>query len=94
MSNQIVKALEQGAEKLGKAPGDDAGKAVQDLYHSAGTNLKKVAENTAEADAKHAEDLERILQDSRSDLPGETHLPGSNGARPAAADRRVHLLRW
>jgi YD repeat-containing protein len=86
MGNRIVRVLEQGAEKLGKTLGDDAGKAVQDLYHSTGKNLTKVAENTAEADAKHAGDLEKILQDSRRDLPGEPQLPGGGGDRPGGEE--------
>ncbi|GAA0665902.1 hypothetical protein GCM10010193_16700 [Kitasatospora atroaurantiaca] len=61
MSNQIVKALEHGAQKLGKTLADDAGKALKNFYRKAGDNLKKVAHNTREADAKHAADLKKIL---------------------------------
>ncbi|MFJ1756575.1 hypothetical protein [Kitasatospora sp. NPDC088134] len=45
MSNQIVKALEHGAQKLGKTLAEDAGKALKNFYRKAGDNLKKVAHN-------------------------------------------------
>ncbi|GAA0680024.1 hypothetical protein GCM10010193_37140 [Kitasatospora atroaurantiaca] len=69
MSNQIVKALEHGAQKLGKTLADDAGKALKNFYRKAGDNLKKVAHNTREADAKHAKDLEKILHGGGKGLP-------------------------
>ncbi|MCC9312497.1 hypothetical protein LN042_36520, partial [Kitasatospora sp. RB6PN24] len=69
MTNQIVKALEDAAKKLGTALAKDAGKAVQDFYHSAGQKLKTVAKNTAETDAKHAEDLNKILGGAEKDVP-------------------------
>ncbi len=81
MSNPIVKALEHGAQKLGKTLGEDAGKAVKDLYHSTGKNLKKVADNTVEADTKHAEEFDRIhrREPSQDELRGnwETSLSPS-----------------
>ncbi|MCU7821092.1 DUF6531 domain-containing protein [Kitasatospora sp. DSM 101779] len=61
MSNRIVKALEHGAQKLGKTLADDAGKAVHKLYKQAGDNLTTVAKNVREVEAKHAKDLEKIL---------------------------------
>ncbi|WP_438489219.1 DUF6531 domain-containing protein [Streptomyces sp. S186] len=81
MSNRIVKALEGGAEKLGKTLAKDAGKAIQDLYHGAGTRLKKVATNHAENDAKHAAELEKILKGGEKDMP---HAPRGTdgGGRP------------
>ena len=58
MSNRIVRALEDGARKIGNSLAEDGAKAVKDFYHSTGDNLKQVARNTAEADAKHADHLE------------------------------------
>ncbi|WP_051966807.1 polymorphic toxin type 28 domain-containing protein [Kitasatospora mediocidica] len=81
MSNQIVKALEDGAKKLGKALAEDAGKTVKDFYHSAGSKLKTVAKNTAETDAKHEAELKKILEDGKKDAPHEPHLPGEGGGR-------------
>ncbi len=80
MSNQIVKALEHGAQKLGKTLAEDAGKALKSFYRKAGDNLKKVAHNTREADTKHARDLEKILKgDGGKGLP---HPRSGGGDRP------------
>ncbi|MDH6123661.1 DUF6531 domain-containing protein [Kitasatospora sp. GP82] len=89
MSNQIVKALEHAAQKIGGTLAKDAGKAVKDFYHSAGNNLKKVAENTAEADAKHAAELRRILDGGKKDLPHEPRMSGGGvraGGRPGKGE--------
>jgi len=80
MSNQIVKALENGAQKLGKTLAEDAGKALKNFYRKAGDNLKKVAKNTRDIDAKHARDLEKILKgDGKGHLPHPR--PGGHGPR-------------
>ncbi|MGK4582514.1 nucleic acid/nucleotide deaminase domain-containing protein [Kitasatospora sp. HPMI-4] len=76
MTNQIVKALERGAQKVGETLAQNAGKAVKDLYDSTGHNLKKVAHNTRETDATHAGDLKRMLDGSRKNPPHEPHKPG------------------
>ncbi|MER8183393.1 DUF6531 domain-containing protein [Kitasatospora sp. NPDC094015] len=76
MSNQIVKALEHGAQKLGRTLAEDAGKALKNFYRKAGDNLKKVAHNTREADAQHARDLEKIL---KGDGKGSVPHPRSGG---------------
>lgn len=81
MSNPIVKALEHGAEKLGKTLAKDAGKAVEDLYHSAGHRLKKVATNHAENDAKHAAELDKLLKNNKHGLPRAPHST-TDGSRP------------
>ncbi|MFF2630905.1 DUF6531 domain-containing protein [Kitasatospora griseola] len=69
MSNQIVKALEHGAQKLGKTLAEDAGKALKNFYRHAGDNLKKVARNTREIEAKHAKDLEKIFKGDGKGVP-------------------------
>ncbi|MFJ9415635.1 DUF6531 domain-containing protein [Streptomyces sp. NPDC101227] len=85
MSNPIVKALENGAQKLGKTLAKDASKAVQDLYHGAGDRLKKVATNHAENDAKHAAELEKLLKGRKEDMPHAPH--GTGGGRPSGGGR-------
>ncbi|GAA0665945.1 hypothetical protein GCM10010193_16770 [Kitasatospora atroaurantiaca] len=79
MSNQIVKALEHGAEKLGKTLAEDASKAVRNFYHKAGDNLKQVAKNTREIEAKHAKDLEKLLHSGKNDMPRSPHGSGGHG---------------
>ncbi|MFJ9523361.1 DUF6531 domain-containing protein [Kitasatospora sp. NPDC101801] len=78
MSNQIVKALEHGAEKLGKTLAEDAGKALKNFYRKAGDNLKKVAKNTRDADTKHAKDLQKLLGGDHKSVP-HPHSPGGRG---------------
>ncbi|GAB2722532.1 nucleic acid/nucleotide deaminase domain-containing protein [Kitasatospora kifunensis] len=70
MSNQVNKALADSAKKVVKAVADDGAKAVKDFYHSTANNLKKVATNTAETDAKHSEELLKIhpREPSRDEL--------------------------
>ncbi|RKE18249.1 RHS repeat-associated core domain-containing protein [Streptomyces sp. TLI_171] len=82
MSNQIVRALEHGAQKLGKTLAEDAGKALKSFYRKAGDNLKKVAHNTREIEAKHAKDLKRILEghDSKVPHPRRGRGPGRAGS--------------
>ncbi|MFJ5230138.1 polymorphic toxin type 30 domain-containing protein [Kitasatospora sp. NPDC088391] len=81
MSNQIVKALEHGAQKLGKTLAEDAGKALKNFYRKAGDNLKKVAHNTREIEAKHTKDLKKILEghDSKVSHPGRGSGGGKRG---------------
>ncbi|MFD5559081.1 DUF6531 domain-containing protein [Kitasatospora griseola] len=67
MSNQIVKALEHGAQKLGETLAEDAGKALKNFYRKAGDNLKTVAKNTREIEAKHVKDLEKIFKGDGKD---------------------------
>lgn len=80
MSNRIVKALEDGAEKLGKTLAKDASKAVQDLYHGAGDRLKKVATNHA----KHAAELDKLLKGNKHDMPHAPHTTSGGGRRSGA----------
>jgi YD repeat-containing protein len=86
MTNKIVQALEDGATKLGKTLGEDAGKAVKDLYHDTGNRLKRVADNHLENDAKHASELEGIGKGGGQDMPrdplssGGTHSGGGAGS--------------
>ncbi|MGV9565205.1 nucleic acid/nucleotide deaminase domain-containing protein [Streptomyces sp. NPDC003480] len=62
MTNKITAALEDGAQKLGKALGEDAGKTIKALYHDTHARLKKVSHNYLEADAKHAAEIQKIAK--------------------------------
>ncbi|OKJ06699.1 RHS repeat-associated core domain-containing protein [Kitasatospora sp. CB01950] len=80
MSNQIVKALEHGAQKLGKTLAEDAGKALKGFYRKAGDNLKKVAKNVREVEEKHAKDLEKIFKgDGKGGVPHPRSGGGGRG---------------
>ncbi|MGW2697800.1 nucleic acid/nucleotide deaminase domain-containing protein [Streptomyces sp. NPDC001296] len=87
MTNQIVKALEHAAEKTGKAIGEDAGKAVKDLYHDTGKRLKRVADNHLETDAKHAAELERIAKRPRTEETPVYHMADDGSIRRLNPDR-------
>ncbi|MFF4339382.1 RHS repeat-associated core domain-containing protein [Kitasatospora sp. NPDC001540] len=78
MSNQIVKALEHAAQKLGKTLAEDAGKALKGFYRKAGDNMKHVAKNVREVEEKHAKDLAKIMRGEGKD--GIPH-PRSGGGR-------------
>ncbi|GLW75494.1 hypothetical protein Kpho02_77910 [Kitasatospora phosalacinea] len=86
MSNQIVRALEHAAQKLGKTLAEDAGKALKGFYRKAGDNMRKVAKNVREVEEKHAKDLKKIMEghDSRTSRPGR----GSGGRGGAGSGRR------
>ncbi|MEV4612213.1 RHS repeat-associated core domain-containing protein [Kitasatospora sp. NPDC049258] len=82
MSNQIVKALEHGAQKLGKTLAEDAGKALKSFYRKAGDNLKKVAHNTREIETEHARELEKIMGGhGGGGVPHPRSGPGGHGPR-------------
>lgn len=57
MSNPIVTALEEAAERVGRTLSKDAGKAVEDLYRTAGKNTEDVVERIGQADAESAHKL-------------------------------------
>ncbi|MET8622482.1 RHS repeat-associated core domain-containing protein [Kitasatospora sp. NPDC004669] len=78
MSNPIVKALQHSAQKLGKTLADDAGKAMKGFYHKTGNNLKQVAHNTRQAEARHAAEMDKLLKGGGKDMP---HPGSGSGAR-------------
>ncbi|MEV4560113.1 DUF6531 domain-containing protein, partial [Kitasatospora sp. NPDC049285] len=81
MSNQIVKALEDGAQRLGKTLVEDAGKALKNFYRHAGDNLKKVAKNVRDIEEKHAKDLEKIFKGEGKGLNHPRSGGGGHGRR-------------
>ncbi len=64
MSNPIVKALEDAAERIGRTLSKDAGKAVEDMYRSAGKNTEAVIERISKADAESAHKLIDLVEKS------------------------------
>jgi RHS repeat-associated protein len=82
--SEISQIIKDGARRIGKSLGDDAGRAVKRLYHQTGGNLDRVVENHVENDAKHADDLRRLHGDG--DQAKHPHLGGGSsrpgGSRP------------
>ncbi|GLW68537.1 type IV secretion protein Rhs [Kitasatospora phosalacinea] len=92
MSNQIVRALEHAAQKLGKTLAEDAGKALKGFYRKAGDNMRKVAKNVREVEEKHAKDLAKIMRgEGRDGVPhprsGGGRRPGRGGSHPRGRGR-------
>ncbi|MFC8715842.1 DUF6531 domain-containing protein [Kitasatospora sp. NPDC057198] len=93
MSNQIVRALEHAAQKLGKTLAEDAGKALKGFYRKAGDNMKQVARNVREVEEKHAKDLAKIMRGEGKDgVPhprsgGGGRRPGRGGSHPKGRGR-------
>lgn len=73
MTNEIVTALEDGAEKVGKAAGEDFAKAYQTMLHQTGENLEQSAKTQLHNDANAAEKLRGLLQRGEQ----EAREPGS-----------------
>jgi hypothetical protein len=62
VANAIVQALEQAAERIGKTLSKDAGKAVEDMYRSAGKGTEDVIKRIGAADAEHAGKLVELAE--------------------------------
>jgi hypothetical protein len=75
VANAIVQALEQAAERIGKTLSKDAGKAVEDMYRSAGKGTEDVVKRISEADAEHAGKLLEVAE-----------RLGKSGGKSLAAD--------
>ena len=67
MSNAIVKALEEAAERVGRTLSKDAGKAVEDMYRDAGKGTEAVIERVAKADAESAHKLIDLAEKAGKD---------------------------
>lgn len=63
MADEIAKAVEDGAERIGKSVGGDFARAYQDLLHDTGTKLTKVADNHATNESRITDDLNGIRRD-------------------------------
>lgn len=63
MSNGAVEALDQAVKRLSKSLGQDAGKAVEKLYRTAGGKLKQSVERSIETDTERAGEIKKIVAD-------------------------------
>jgi hypothetical protein len=57
VSDRIVQALEQAAQRVGKSLSKDAAKAIGDMYKDAGAKTEQVIKRTLEADTVHQKKL-------------------------------------
>lgn len=63
MANEIVAALEQAAQRIGKTLSKDAANAVQKMYSGAGDGVKQVVHDIDKLDKEHADKLLKITED-------------------------------
>ncbi|WP_051940002.1 DUF6531 domain-containing protein [Phaeacidiphilus oryzae] len=81
--SEISDIIKDGARRIGKSLGEDAGRAVKKLYHQTGDNLDRVVKNHVENDAKHADELHRLH--GHGDRAKSPHVGGGGGSpRPTA----------
>lgn len=62
MSNSVVRALEQVAERVGRTLSKDAGTAVEEMYRKAGTLAEGVVKRVTETDAENARKLVEVAE--------------------------------
>jgi RHS repeat-associated protein len=72
VSEAIAGALKDAAEDLGKSLGEDATKAVHDLYEDTGSKLEQVAEHSVTTDAENAKLFSGLHE-------GDDGLPAGHG---------------
>jgi len=62
LSNPVVRALEQMAERVGRALSKDAGRAIEEMYRDAGKRTEAVIARVKAADEEQAQKLLRIAE--------------------------------
>lgn len=83
MSNPIVAALEQMAERVGRTLSQDAGKAVENLYRQAGKRTEDVVKRVTETDAEHASRLLQIAEQLGQRAPSAAVTDAERAAQSA-----------
>ncbi|MFB6889509.1 nucleic acid/nucleotide deaminase domain-containing protein [Kitasatospora sp. NPDC056327] len=89
MSDAVVKALQKGAQKVGKALADDMGKAAKKMYKNAGDNLDKTAKHHKDNDGHNATDLAGQGKDKGTPPPRTG--AGTGGDAPKAPPRKYFV---
>ncbi|MEU1419629.1 nucleic acid/nucleotide deaminase domain-containing protein [Kitasatospora sp. NPDC005751] len=88
MTDPIVKALEKGAQKLGKALADDMGKAAKKMYKQAGDNLSKAAKHHKDNDSGNAHTFDEKNKDKAAPPP---KAGSSGGDGPKTPPRKYYV---
>lgn len=101
MSNPIVKALEEAAERVGRTLSKDAGKAVEDMYRSASKGTEAVVERIGKADSESAHKLLDLAERAGKGEGGAIEDAGKSASMrqrfgdildPASAGKPVRYL--
>lgn len=90
MSNPIVAALEQMAERVGRTLSQDAGKAIENMYRQAGKRTEDVVRRITETDAEHAGKLVEIAEQMGQRAPAAA---ATDAERAAQSAERARLRR-
>lgn len=89
VANQIVRALEQVATRVGKSLGVDAAKGVKRMYSGAGKGIGQVVKNTRKIDEEHAGKLGKVADEidkaKVKTTPGKG--AGGPGGKSSIADK-------
>jgi hypothetical protein len=93
VSNPVVRALEQAAERVGRTLSKDAGRAVEQLYRETGHRAETVVKRIVDADAQHANTI-LDLAEQIGRVDGRTAARGSaqNAERAALRQRFADIL--
>lgn len=79
MTNQIVKAIEDGAEKVGKAAGEDFAKSYQKILHETADGAEQSAKTHLEKDAKAAKSMEDLIKGGDKEARGTKRAADESG---------------
>ena len=86
---EILKALGQAAQRVGKSLGKDAGDAVKRLYGDSKDKLVGVIERSTEADASKAGEILKIADDMKANA-AKSALTDAEKAEKAATQTALH----
>lgn len=93
MSNPVVRALEQAAERVGRTLSKDAGRAVEQLYRETGHRTETVVKRIVDADTQHASKiLDLAEQIGRTDRSAATHGSMQNAEQAVLRQRLADIL--
>ncbi|MFE2106744.1 nucleic acid/nucleotide deaminase domain-containing protein [Kitasatospora sp. NPDC059463] len=92
MSDAVVKALQNGAKKLGKTLADDMGKAATKMYKQAGDNLTKTAKHHKDNDTHNADDFTKKGAEKAAPPPKTGQGGGDGGGGGATKAPRKYYV--
>jgi Deoxyribonuclease NucA/NucB len=96
VSNPVVRALQQVAERVGRSLSKDAGRAIAEMYRKAGTLAEDVVKRVTETDAENARKLvqvaERLGRNAARTATGEAERTALTAERAGLRKRFAAIL--
>jgi hypothetical protein len=89
VSGEIVKALGQAAQRVGKSMGKDAGTAVKKLYGDSKDKLESIMTRSTEADATKADEITKIAGDMKENALNKAQTDAEK-AEQSATQTALH----